>query len=488
MYQYDGRDPPSGVRRVHREIDVSWRVRRSTFGSVVALTALSVSVVSVPYAQAEVPAEPQIPTRARAVALAIDPVARRAYVVQHSGPDPAFGSVNVLDLATRREIATLPTVGDPASIAASPLTGLVYVANGSADSIAVFHGPTLRPVATVPLDGGPRHLLVEPSIGRLYVALERTHAVAMLDAATLAVLGQVDIGAEPIALDIDRIRNKLYVAGAVPNATGHFVMSIDADHLTPIARTMIEDRPDGLVVFDQIGRIVVPSSVDGSLLILDSDELVAARRVQGFDTPVRGLAVNERRSRLYVAASDPALIVALDPLTGAILGTVETGVRTDAIAADPTTARLYAVSAEPIAVDVVRDPSRPPRDTTNVRIVFEISGGLGGLQDRLTIQPSGQAELLRRGAMTGNTDLGKDRLEELVTMFYEDQFFQLRPRYTTPRPIPDALEFSVTFRDGQREQTVVMSTGGAPPSTLLDIIRRLERVRQELIVPAGYPD
>jgi hypothetical protein len=185
-----------------------------------------------------------------------------------------------------------------------------------------------------------------------------------------------------------------------------------------------------------------------------------------------------------VAASDPALIVALDPLTGRILGTVEMGVRTDAIAADPITARLYAVSSGPIAVDVVRDPSRPPRDTSNVRIVFEVKGGLGGVQDVLAVQPSGQAELERRGVATRTADLGKERLEELVTMFYEDDFFALRPRYNAPRPIPDALEFSIMFRDGQREHTVVMSTGGAPPAMLLDIIRRLERVRQELILPA----
>jgi hypothetical protein len=59
------------------------------------------------------------------------------------------------------------------------------------------------------------------------------------------------------------------------------------------------------------------------------------------------------------------------------------------------------------------------------------------------------------------------------------------PRHTALRAIPDALTFSVTARDDQREHTVVMSTAGSPPIPLIDMVRRLERVRQEMISPAA---
>ena len=76
-----------------------------------------------------------------------------------------------------------------------------------------------------------------------------------------------------------------------------------------------------------------------------------------------------------------------------------------------------------------------------------------------------------------------NRFQELAALFPESDFFNMLPRHVALRPIPDALTFSVTARDGQREKNVVMSTAGSPPAPLVDIVRRLERVRQEMISP-----
>jgi hypothetical protein len=129
------------------------------------------------------------------------------------------------------------------------------------------------------------------------------------------------------------------------------------------------------------------------------------------------------------------------------------------------------------------DPAEPRIATSDLSITFQVTGGLAGLNDVLTIKAPGLAHLERRQGAPIEVELGMNRFQELAALFPESDFYNMLPRNVALRPIPDALTFSVTARDSQRDHTVVMSTAGSPPMPLIDIVRRLERVRQEMIAP-----
>ena len=306
----------------------------------------------------------------------------------------------------------------------------------------------------------------------------------MLDITTLASTGVVDLGMEPLALGFDRVRNRLMATVIGTEADSAALVVLDNERLNPVTQISLTDRPNGLAVLDGLGRAYVPLESDGDLLVIDADKLQVINRLSGWDTPIRDVAVNERRSRVYLAAGDMDLLIALDPLTGSILGSVETGGPTDALAVDEATARIYAASADNSSVDAILDPAGPQEmKPTDLLITFQVTGGLAGLNDVLTISPPGHAHLQRRAGMPIDVDLGANRFQDLAALFPESDFFSMLPRHTALRAIPDALTFSVTARDDQREHTVVMSTAGSPPIPLIEMVRRLERVRQEMISP-----
>jgi DNA-binding beta-propeller fold protein YncE len=464
---------------------MSWKSTRSKMrplvGAAVTFAAALAQMLSAPAG-----ADPVGPDAAasRPVIFAVDPVLGQAYITLPGPVDQTDGSISVFSLATRQEIGSIPYyTAPPSAISVNPLTGLVYVANAVQDTITVVHGPTLRVVTTARVTGGPQVLLLEPNSGKLYVGLGRERAIRVLDLATLTATGAVDLGLEPLALGLDRVRNRLMAVALNAEAESASLLVIDNERLSSIDQILLPDRPDGLAILDGLGRAYVPLASEGDILVVDVDPLMVINRLSGWETRVRDIAVNERRSRVYLAAGDADLIIALEPLSGSVMGSVQTGTPTDALAVDQATARIYIASSDGATVNAIVDPVGPRPASSELSITFQVTGGLAGLNDVLTISPPGQAHLQRRVGTPIDVELGPNRFQELAALFPESDFFNMLPRHIALRPIPDALTFSVTARDAHREHTVVMSTSGSPPVALVDIVRRLERVRQEMISP-----
>jgi DNA-binding beta-propeller fold protein YncE len=468
---------------------MSWQSNRGKVGPLLRAALLAAALAPGLSTQTHAaPADPK-PSIAPNLLFAVDPVLGQAYVGSPGSEDPpsaSGGSISVLNLASRREIGSIPQTVPPSAIDVNPLTGLVYIASKTQDTITVIHGPTLRLVSTTRVTGGPQALLVEPSSGKLYVGLGRERSIRVLDMTTLTPTGAADVGMEPLALGLDRVRNRLMATVIGTEADSAALVVLDNEGLAPVTHISLPDRPTGLAVLDGLGRVYVPLESAGDLLLIDAEKLQVSNRLSGWDTPIRDVAVNERRSRVYLSAGDRDLLMVLDPLTGSILGSTQAGGPIDALAVDPATATIYAASADTSSFDAILDPAGPQQmESPNLLITFQVTGGLAGLNDILTISPPGHAHLQRRAGMPIDLDLGANRFQELVALFPESDFFSMLPRHTALRAIPDALTFSVTARDDQREHTVVMSTAGSPPIPLIDMVRRLERVRQEMISPAA---
>jgi len=118
------------------------------------------------------------------------------------------GSVSVIDLQTRRIVATIPTGRHPEAMATSPNGNTLYVLNANDDSITVIdtaRASVLRTIALPLQDGAganPSALAVNPSDGRLFVAEGGDDRVLVLDPTSFEPVGQLATGwyADAVAL------------------------------------------------------------------------------------------------------------------------------------------------------------------------------------------------------------------------------------------------------------------------------------------------
>ena len=113
------------------------------------------------------------------------------------------GSVSVIDLETRRVVATIPAGRHPEAMATSPGGNVLYVLNANDDSIAVIDTAHARVVRTLvlPLQDGsganPSGLAVSPGDGRLFVAEGGDDRVLVLDPSSYEPVGQIATGWYP---------------------------------------------------------------------------------------------------------------------------------------------------------------------------------------------------------------------------------------------------------------------------------------------------
>jgi YVTN family beta-propeller protein len=146
--------------------------------------------------------------------------------------DPAVGAaitgtVSVVDLATMKVTATIPTGLHPTGMAF--LGGQLLVANTYSDSISVINTATNKVVRTinlglpigVPGEGQPAYgaapnsIAVDPKAGIAYVALYNANAIGVVNlssTATNPVMGMIPVAYAPCSVVLDESKNELLVA------------------------------------------------------------------------------------------------------------------------------------------------------------------------------------------------------------------------------------------------------------------------------------
>lgn len=82
----------------------------------------------------------------------------------------ASGSVGVVDIATRKKVAEIPTGNAPTGIAFSPDGRFAYVTNREDDSVSVINASARKVIRTVKAGGEPHGLLTDRDGRHLYVA------------------------------------------------------------------------------------------------------------------------------------------------------------------------------------------------------------------------------------------------------------------------------------------------------------------------------
>jgi hypothetical protein len=122
------------------------------------------------------------------------------------------------------------------------------------------------------------------------------------------------------------------------------------------------------------------------------------------------------------------------------------------------------------------------RADTPIVIDYQITGGIAGIQRRLTVYDN-QLVRLKDGhgvqQRSFRDRLDKARYESLIGTFVSANFFGLKDRYLDPQVV-DGFHHLITFSHGNRSKTVE-AVDGALPQQLQDIITALNSAMDSLV-------
>jgi len=111
----------------------------------------------------------------------------------------------------------------------------------------------------------------------------------------------------------------------------------------------------------------------------------------------------------------------------------------------------------------------------DVLIQYRRTGGIAGLDDRLTIQADGQAILTRKGGERQTITLDKTTLSSLQATLGEADFLELESQYQPARDIPDAFHYEVSYQVDNGRHTVA-ATDSSVPEQLAPVLDKLNRI------------
>ncbi len=150
--------------------------------------------------------------------LAVDVAGKRLFVAELGN-----GSVEIIDLQTRKVIHRLAGLHEPQGVAYLPDSRLIAVSSAGDGTVQFFDGASYAPRGVVALGEDADNMRVDPRNGTLVVGYGNG-ALAVIDPASLKRTGTIALPAHPEAFQIAPLTSRVFVN--VPDA--HEVTVVDA--------------------------------------------------------------------------------------------------------------------------------------------------------------------------------------------------------------------------------------------------------------------
>lgn len=210
-------------------------------------------------------------------------------------------SSTIVDLATLKPIATVPTGARPDAIMYDPDRREVYTLDGTGKSATVFDARTGTVTATVPLGGKPEAPVLDRDGHRVLVNIEDRHEVAIIDTATHTKTGvwPLDGCEDPTGIAYAPAERRVFTV-----CRNKVLLMLDGTSGRVLARLPIGGRVDG-AAFDPGTGYVFTSNGDGTVTIAHLEKDDTLTPVQTLTTRVSGrtMALDPVSHALFVPAS-----------------------------------------------------------------------------------------------------------------------------------------------------------------------------------------
>lgn len=258
--------------------------------------------------------------------LAISPDGRTVYAVNLDG-----NSVIEISTQTKSVVgAPIPVGKDPIGIAITPDGGRAYVNNTGNGSVSVIDLQSRQVVGLpIPLPEGagaePLGVAISPDGARAYVTDSRSDTVSVIDTATNQIVGApIEVGVRPYGIAVTPDGRRLYVA----DNDSETVSVVDTTTLLAGAPIRVGKDPSGVAVAPDGSRVYVPNFGSDSVSLIDTGANVEVATMPGVEeAEFIGLTpdgdqgyVSESGEGAVAPFSAPASLLALIPTPGESTG------------------------------------------------------------------------------------------------------------------------------------------------------------------------
>jgi YVTN family beta-propeller protein len=127
-------------------------------------------------------------------------------------------SIDVIDVALRKSVATIKTAGAPRGLAFLPDGSAVYVADETSGNVDVVASASWSITKSIPIGLRPAGIIVRGDGARVYATAGGDGTLAVIDPKTNAVVAKVAVGKRPWNMALTANGAKLYVANGRSNS------------------------------------------------------------------------------------------------------------------------------------------------------------------------------------------------------------------------------------------------------------------------------
>lgn len=221
-------------------------------------------------------------------AVAVDPVARKAFLVRH---DHAAAAVTVVELDSMT-IRSFDAARFPYRMLVDTARGRLYVTHhdeAGAGLLSVVNAETERVIAQAPIGRYPDGIAADFARREFYVANTAQGGLWVIDADRLDVLAKIAVGQMPAGIAVDRARRRLVVGSGQIAGNRYAVVDLDARAVAAFQPVRDEGLffdagPDTPIIDERSGSAFLAHG-SGELDLLDPpDYAVANHLTEGWGT------------------------------------------------------------------------------------------------------------------------------------------------------------------------------------------------------------
>ena len=214
--------------------------------------------------------------------------------------------------------------------------------------------PTAGDVTVFSGEASTHGVVIDPTSQLAYVTRSEVDTVDIFDPRTMQLFKRIPVAADPDALAYDS-RNKLFYAAGGESNTATL---IDPRTLASVAKIPLGGRPE-FVVFDPGSGLLYQNLEDADTLIMVdlSKRAVVGRLGLWPCIAPTGMALDERRQRLFIGCKDNAILAVVDIAARRVLTTVPIGKGVDSVAFDQQLQRIYTTGKTGVLVVIQQEPS-----------------------------------------------------------------------------------------------------------------------------------
>lgn len=242
--------------------------------------------------------------------VTVDYVANRIYAGGcNYTQTPVLCTVTVFDGKSNALLKTIQVTTTPgfgiAGLAANPVTGLVYVANGSDNVINIIDGCKLKLAGSISLPGiSPAAIAVNPVKNLLYVP-SGSDVVDVVDASAKKVIATSMVGENTVGAAVNLVNGHVFITDQENSGPSEVDVLNAKGGL--LASATVDDAPLGVDVDPITNLAFVASTAEDDVTVIDGSNNTVKDVV--LSVPASYIAVNFVTQKVYVSGRNGVMVL-----------------------------------------------------------------------------------------------------------------------------------------------------------------------------------